>query len=255
MIPKKHAGKSGAPALERGLMILDLLQDSPQGVSFTVMKETLQVSNATLSRLVRALMSRDYMLKSSETGLYYPGARLAVRLPETRSRPLHELAEPVLVRLRAECGNTAVLFAWDGVSTVVMNKKVHEAAVVMRAVGHRTDTMCISPWDWILYGSLSRSERNQLPVQVSRPVFERHLRDGLQEFRRRGYAYDDQCGIQHVRRMAAPLYDADGRLLGCLALGGNPLTMPDGAVETMGRMLRDGADELSARFGWKGEEP
>jgi hypothetical protein len=60
-----------------------------------------------------------------------------------------------------------------------------------------------------------------------------------------GFCYDDQEFYPPLRRLAAPLFDNSGKIIGALGIGGNSLTIGDDQVEVFGEILKTYAAKLA----------
>ncbi len=236
------------PALERGLGIIESVAQASHPVTFTTLQESLAIPKATLIRLLAALRGMDYLLRTDNG--YVPGPRLAMlRGPVDIAQRLRAAAKPRIGELHKKTGNTVMLFHVDGETTIGLDKQVHPAAVVMREIGSVAVAEFVAPWGWILLAALAPErldaiERKARPNRTQKAMF-RRARSYL---RTHGYAYDDCEGLANVRRLAAPIRDANGRLIGILAIGGNPLTITDTQVEPFGKLLVEHCRRITARL-------
>lgn len=226
-----------SPALERGLAALEAVALAEKTLPFAALQEASAAPKSTLIRLLAVLRRGGWVERDSQG--YRPGKRLsALRAPVTGAERLRAAAQPCLDDLCARTHNTVMLFQCEGETTIALAKVVHPAAVVMREVGSVNGIDWSSPWCWVQLAHMDMPRRESLlqrlePSAHKQAMAQQSWRD-LQQF---GWCYDDQVGIPLVRRLAAPIHHADGRLIGVLALGGNPLTMPDTAIEYLGSQL------------------
>ncbi|WP_326834450.1 IclR family transcriptional regulator [Amycolatopsis rhabdoformis] len=64
-----------------------------------------------------------------------------------------------------------------------------------------------------------------------------------------GYVVDDEQYESHVRCVAAPVIDADGVLAGAVSVSGLTFTLPPDAVTTLGPLVAEAANRISAKLG------
>jgi DNA-binding IclR family transcriptional regulator len=110
-----------APALEKGLDILELLADHPQPLSFAAIAERLNRSRGELHRMVQVLQFRGYV--EGEPG--GDGYRLTDRLfslgmRQPRTRNLVEVALPLMRQLTQDSGESCHLALHSGGEMVVV---------------------------------------------------------------------------------------------------------------------------------------
>jgi len=241
-----------APALERGLTILEMLAESEAHLPFGSFPSALGVSKASTARLLRVLRERGYAVKDAQSGRYRPGPRMAMLGQRTALVDrLRREVEPILGSLVARVQNTAVLIYWAGAQMQCLSCCTHPASIPMQRPGNIDTEFLRAPWGWIFCSAMSPS---QVAAATSGPAGSAALRRvmarELQRFGRRGYAYDDRV-TRNTRRLAAPVYDHTGRLVGALGLGGNPLTIPDARVGKVAQILMRHAKQLSEAIGWQ----
>ena len=110
-----------APALEKGLDILELLSASDQPLTARAIAEHLGRSKSEIFRMVYVLVDRGYLLRDPVTdqlGLSNRLFELGIRTP--RSRKLTEVAVPVIEHLSNRIGHSAHLVVVSGGETIVI---------------------------------------------------------------------------------------------------------------------------------------
>ena len=110
-----------APALEKGLDILELLSASDQPLTARAIAEQLGRSKSEIFRMVYVLVDRGYLLRDPVTdqlGLSNRLFELGIRTP--RSRKLTEVAVPVIEQFSTRIGHSAHLVVVSGGETIVI---------------------------------------------------------------------------------------------------------------------------------------
>lgn len=238
--------ESPAPALDGGLTLLECLADHPEGRSFSELVAAVPQSKATVIRLLKVLTARNFIAKCPETGQYHLGLRSATlshRFPlaETFARR----ARPHLERLCEATDNTTIAFHWDGRAVEALGKCTHPLSLAMQEPGERQTDLSLNPWGWLFLQEMAtaldrppravaRAQGWRLPIRPEYYLF----------YEKHGFAYDDQTMRRDCRRLAAPLMDNEGRLLGALAVGGTLHSLPDRKVMRFGHLLRQEAANL-----------
>jgi len=104
-VPDKPAPSYHAPALEKGLDILELLARSRKPMTLTRISETLNKASTELFRMIRVLERRDYIVlsedrrgyvltdKLSRLGMSHDGRETIVEYNLTAMRRIRELEE------------------------------------------------------------------------------------------------------------------------------------------------------------------
>lgn len=85
-----------APALDKGLDILELVSRSPESMSVTAIAKELDRSTSELFRMILVLERRGY-IRQTESGGYGPTSRLfRLGMEQAPVKTLHEVALPVM---------------------------------------------------------------------------------------------------------------------------------------------------------------
>ncbi|NLF40365.1 helix-turn-helix domain-containing protein [bacterium] len=239
------------PALERGLTILELVIHAEHPVSFTQIKRALNLASAGTVRLINVLCTRGYLVKDPASGLYMAGPRAGTLASHGTPQldRFRTVSRPHLVEIERETANTAFSVFWNGEYMIGVAKVINESSIPMSDVGSITNNLSYMPWGWIFYDALDDAGKERArTVMESRKKFLAAQKARMQFFRAHSFAYDDQSVMPLVRRLAAPVRNADGAVIGCLCLGGTKLTIPDGKVEQFGRMLLEHARRASGEM-------
>lgn len=225
-----------APALQRGLEVLERLAQAEQPVSFAALQETCTFPRASLVRLLAVLRTGGWVSRTTDG--YALGDRVA-RLQAGQLRPgLGERAQAFLDQLMQATDCSAICFSWQANVMTAVAKTVHPAAPSMQDIGQRTTAteLMLGPWWWI-------ADWKNLAVLKHRPP-----RSGTARalWISHGVAYDDAQVLPFIRRMATAItVSADQRVVGFIGLGGNALLMPDGELTTKAGHLRAAARAVS----------
>jgi DNA-binding IclR family transcriptional regulator len=246
-MPPRRDADSPAPALERGLAILELLVRTGKPLAFSSIASGLALPTASAARILKVLQAHGYVAQDVGGGPYRLGPAIwtLAGLAPSRQR-LCENAGPVLRSLRKLTGNTALLIHWNGQTLECLAKEMDEHSIAMQAVGEIRTNLLGYPWSPCVYEDLAaRPRRLRTVVGGDRAAISR-MKAALGKARRAGYAY---VGERALRRFAAPVRGVGGRLLGAIGLGGTPATIPDGRIEEFGSAVAAHAARLSSSMG------
>jgi DNA-binding IclR family transcriptional regulator len=109
-----------APALEKGLDILELLALAAEPLSTREIAVRLGRSKAQIFRMVFVLVERGYLERDAEDRLVLTNRLFALGMRTPRPRQLAEIAIPVMERLSQETGQSAHLVVLNRGETVVI---------------------------------------------------------------------------------------------------------------------------------------
>lgn len=249
-----------APALEKGLDILELLARSPEGLTQSQIAQSLGRSVAEVYRMLLSLERRDYIARRPPDEAYRLTMRLAGLAAEfPPSERLVAAAVPVMRRVAADAEQSVHLAVLDGTEIFILAKvdspgpiglhvRLGSRHAVTRTASGRLLAAHAEPTlaGW-LADRLFSSEREA----VARGRFEARLA----AVRQAGYEFTVDETLQGVTSMSVPVVDASGAVLAAL-------TMPfvasrDGSIarDEGGRILWAGAADISTRLGGRLREP
>jgi DNA-binding IclR family transcriptional regulator len=126
-----------APALEKGLDILELLSKAGGGLMFPTIVKQLERSPSELFRMMQVLERRD-LIENGEDGWALTSRLFEMGLARPPVRGLIEIALPVMRRLAMRTKQSCHLgFASRGEMVVVARMESHEQVGYSVRVGHR----------------------------------------------------------------------------------------------------------------------
>lgn len=123
-ISTKTRNVAGSQTLARGLMALQLISESPAGMTIQEVAERLGVHRTVASRLLATLA--QFRLIARDEGRFRPAAGLAA-LGASFDRGSRDLSMPVLRRLADRTGATAALLVAEGDEQVAVGVVAPEA--------------------------------------------------------------------------------------------------------------------------------
>lgn len=209
-------------SLARGLIILQLLGESTDGVTITDLAEQLGVDKGTASRLVSTLAGFGYVERNQETRRYYLGSQVVSLSRKVLTRmPLREVAKPFLRQLMEKTGECAHLAIHAQGKALYIDQVESPASLRVNAqVGTMNPLHCTALGKVLLaFGGA------ELP-----PTLESYtdntivdygvLSSHLEQVRKLGYAMDQEEFDIGVSCIAVPVFDFRGKIVGALGISG-----------------------------------
>ena len=209
-------------SLARGLKILSLLSQSPDGISITELAEYLDVDKGSASRLVSTLSSYGYVEKDELTRRYHVGSQVVSLSRSVLTRlPMREAAKPYLRQMMQRTGECAHL-AIPAQGKVMYIDQV-ESPVTLRVnaqVGTMNPLHCTALGKVLLaYGDLDLP--SDLAAFTTNTITDPEtLHRHLEEIRQLGFAVDDEEFDLGVRCIAVPVFDFRGKAVGAIGISG-----------------------------------
>lgn len=209
-------------SLARGLKILDLLSQDPEGITITGLAGTLGVDKGSASRLVATLTRYGYAAKDEITRRYHLGPQVVSLSRSVLARlPLREAAKPSLRQLMeatGECAHLAVLA--QGKALYIDQVESPATLRVNAAIGTMNPLHCTALGKALLAFSGIDSPDTLEPYTARTITDAETLRQHLAEVRRQGYAVDDAEFDPDVRCIAVPVFDFRGKVAGSIGISG-----------------------------------
>jgi DNA-binding IclR family transcriptional regulator len=197
-----------APALEKGLDILELLAAEPSGLTQTQIAERLGRSHTEIFRMLVCLQRRGYLTRTTPGDAFALSARLfelSHRHPPTRS--LLELASPVLKEVADAIEQSCHLsIEYQKQILVIANADSPGPRSLSVRVGTRFD----------LAATASGIVLMAWKESVDR--IDAELRTRIDRVRRRGYEQHRSRSIRGVIDISCPVRDARGTVVAAITV-------------------------------------
>jgi DNA-binding IclR family transcriptional regulator len=262
MTEEKSAGteKSSAPALTKGFAILDLVAQEP-GLGFAAIKNRLALPNSSCHHLISTLCNLGALQMQANRG-YVLGLHLfELGSIAASQRHLGELALPALKQLAQETRLTCHLGVMEGNQPVYLLKVEGSQEIRVNTWEGKRLSLHSSSLGKVLLAWLDtpelearlkdvRWEQKTASTIISQQVFLQHLA----EVRRRGWALDDEEDIASLRCVAAPILDADGKVIAAISAVGTILNIDKERFEPLAKQICHTASIISRSLGHKSQD-
>jgi DNA-binding IclR family transcriptional regulator len=243
-------------SVNRALTALELVADAGElGVS--ELGRQLGVHKATASRLAAVLAERGLLERDPVTERYRIGFGL-VRLAGAAMSGLDlvRLARPILETLAERAREASNLGVRSGDDVVYVDQIAGSRSIVTVSwVGRRTPLHCTSNGKVLLAWADEQDRERLLAAPLE--SYTKHtvtdpdtLRRELESIRRRGYAQAVEELEEGLNAVAAPVRQADGRVIAALGVSGPAFRMHAVDVPRMGLLTAEAAQAVSRQLGY-----
>jgi DNA-binding IclR family transcriptional regulator len=225
-------------ALRRGLDLLSALATTEHGLGFGDCCRVTGAPQNSCTRLLQGLLAAGWVAKAAD-GSYVMGPRAeGLMAPADPLRRLQLQCQGLLDSLRRRSRNTALCIGWRDPDMVCLAREIDDDAVPLQSPGWVGNEHARPPWGWFFKGRRHwrRGQRSTGWQTIA-------IHDELDRLERDGFCYDPQ---PDRRRLASPVYDRRGAIIGALALGGTAYSLPDNMVDDYGSLLAAHARAASA---------
>lgn len=213
--------KYTAPALEKGLDILELLAERDSGLSQSDIARELNRSVSEIFRMLVVLQDRGYIAQDPDSDRYVLTTllfELAHRTPMLRRLTL--LAGPIMQRLAKEVNQSVhmAVLSDDAVLVVAQTDSPGNNVMSVR-LGARIELWRASSGRVIL-AHLPAEELDNLLARLPLPqdMDEDRLRAELVHIARTGHEVMDSFVIRGVVNISAPIFDHSGQAIAALTI-------------------------------------
>jgi DNA-binding IclR family transcriptional regulator len=215
---------SEAPALSRGLALLEKLSEFPNGLTLTQLSAAIGSPKNSTSRLIQTLVACGYVVRDDATLLIrLTGKVLKLVHPRAGDVSFVECALPVMRDLRDQTGETVLLGVAIGDEVVIIEKVESRKPIRIGVdIGLRLDLHNNAPGK-VIVAFQHPKERERLIRRLKlTPTTPHTITDG-EELRRecdriveQGYGTDREEHGVGIRCVAAPVFQKPNQILGCI---------------------------------------
>lgn len=215
------------------------------------------LDKATVHRILTALTRNGLLEQIPSTKKYRLGAE-SLRLAQVReaSVPITAIITPVLAQLAAESGETshATLGSTEGMLSIGVCEP-------QRATRVYVDPSATLPFyasaSGQIYSAYADAEQLDAILHVNRyerftnstPKDERDFRQRIQTARRNGFSVGHGTFEADTVGVAAPFFDASGRVIGAIAVAGLSSRMDGEALARTGALVCAAAKDVTRQLG------
>ena len=241
-------------------MAVRLLKSFSEGeaeIGVTTLSRRLGVAKSTVYRLASTLVSEGLLEQNPETERYRLGMALFGLGALVRQRMnVATDARPFLFHLREATGETVHLAILEGAEIVFVLNLESNQAIRMRAdLGARKPAFCTAEGRAMLAFQPQEVVDEVLaqgfvPRTPKTIINERAIRKAIEEARVKGFAVEDEQSELGMRSVAAPIRNANGRVIAAIGLAGPMQRISDEALASFAPLVADAARTISARLGY-----
>jgi DNA-binding IclR family transcriptional regulator len=211
-----------APALEKGVDILELLADAEMGLTISEISHRLKRRMSELFRIIVVLERRQWLVKDPETSRYsasYHLLRIAHR--STPAQTLTAAATPVMHGLSCRINHSCHLVVRSGNQGLVILRKENPLRHANLSVRLGAVIKLVSSCSgYVLLAHMEPEEREQLLKSIPRPwdVSRVKLTRTLDRIRKRGYEIQPSMITAGVTDLSYPVRGFDGSVVAALTV-------------------------------------
>jgi IclR family acetate operon transcriptional repressor len=254
-VEKTGRDTGGVRAVTRSTRIIAALAEHPYPLGIVELASFVQLSPASVHRILATLVSVGWVEQNSRTSKYRLGMRaIGVGMVGLVTNPVLRDGRTYLSRLADWSGLDAVLSTLVGVKTVQLTRVAGaHTEVIEFEPGHPQPAHAMADGKLLLSYLPDDEARYFYEVAGLRRYTERTITDParmdkeLAKIRKQGYAVDNGERFDAGRGLAVPVLDADGHpIAAMLCLGKIDPTQDRAIVRQMQSLARELSEQLAA---------
>lgn len=210
-------------SLIRGLSLLEILSDYPNGCSLAKLSELAKLNKSTTHRMLQALQSCDYIKPANSFGSYRLTTKcLGIGRKTLSSLNILGISSPYLEQLNLETGETVNLSMFDGEYATIIHK-LEPTIGMMRTrayIGQRLKLYCSAMGKiFIAYNKIKLSDywnkyQNEITQFTSKTIITiEKMELELKNILKQGFAVDNEENELGVTCLAYPIFDHDNKVI------------------------------------------
>ncbi|MDR3494515.1 MAG: IclR family transcriptional regulator [Ancalomicrobiaceae bacterium] len=221
---------SDAPALDRGLSVLEYVVEAGHPVSMKEISTAMSIPSASAFRLVKTLVQRGYLEETNRSPQFYlPGNKVFQMVQFYQlNHSLHSVARMPLRDLAERTGQTAQLAILKGTSVMYIEQAMPKEPVSIVAPLHSFIPINVSAAGKILCSYLSDDELmaflspDNLTKKTKNTISDSEtLVATIKASRKQGYATDIEEFARGIGCVAGAIWDSHNRCVGALGVTGH----------------------------------
>jgi IclR family KDG regulon transcriptional repressor len=229
--PRRTRPSNLVHTIQKASFILDILGQSPHGISIKDLSDKMHLPKGTTHRLLSSLSYFGYVRKDPSTKNYFLGFKL-VELGNLLlgQLDLRKEAEPFLRDLAERTKETVHLVILDGSEIVYLDKLETEPYTgglrMASRVGSRNPAHSCAVGKVLMAhlpaAALERIlEEKGLPERTANTITDfNQLKDHMALVRKQGYALDDEENERGIRCVGAPIFNEAGTVVAAISVSG-----------------------------------
>lgn len=248
--------ESGAPALLRGLGVLELLAGSEIGATLSEIGAALRLSPASVFRITGVLEETGYVERDENTRRFSLTRKLLLlSRPRHEGRSLVECCIPSMREVLQQTGETVQLCTLAGAECVMIEQlpSTHPFKYIVD-IGSRPPVHCCAPGKAML-AFLAPSELEQVLTRITltpHTMNTHTTRNGfvaeLESIREKGYAVDLAEHFEGIHCVAAPILDRFGHPVASITIAGPSSRITEARFAEFGHIMKMAAQSAASRY-------
>ncbi|MBT3279406.1 MAG: IclR family transcriptional regulator [Phycisphaerales bacterium] len=246
------------PNLMRGMKIMEYLSSRPEGVNMIDIAKALEMPNNSVFRIAMTLLELGYLDRDEKSKKFTLTRKLlALGYAAVSERSLLEEALGPMRALRDEVRETVLLATLLETDAIVLEQVSGTHPFHFSIDAGRRGSLHCSAHGKVFLAWVPDKEREELLSAIEMTYYNENtitsveaMRKEIEVIRAQGYAVDHAEELAGVHCLSAPIFNQKGYPVAAITVTGPADRMPAGDLERIGQLVRQRADEVSAKLGY-----
>lgn len=207
-----------APALEKGLDVIELLATAPDGLTISEVATSLGLSISQIFRMI-VVMERRGWLRKDDSDRYRVSYRvLDLAFRATPAQELARVARPLMYALSRDSGQACHLVVGQGSSGFVIVRQESPDTIGFSLRPGTAVNLFTSSSGHVLLAFAEQEIVEIILAEAPNDIDIEALRKRLQQVRRQGYEVQNSARVKGVRDISYPVFGFGHRLIAALTI-------------------------------------
>ncbi|MBE6379958.1 MAG: IclR family transcriptional regulator [Lentisphaerae bacterium] len=243
--------KNGEKSFSKLFEIIELVAQSPSGMSGKAISEASNIPLSTTFRMLKFMTDNDYLL--SDKGVYTLGLGF-VRLGNVAGTQnlLIKAARPLLAELSLQTSETVHLAKLHGDRIVYIDKVEGSRLIRMGSLIGKTSPLHCTGVGKAIFAFLDDLQREKLLAELEYTPFtpntitgDLRMRQELDSIRQQGYSVDNCEHEDWVYCVAVPIFNREHQVIAGISISGAEMYMRDRKLQ-LARLLNAAANHITS---------
>lgn len=258
--PRRNSSRLSS--VTTAIHLLKAFTQNDEDLGISELAKRLSVAKSTVHRLAGALLDEGLLQQNPDTGRYSLGIGLFSLGSMVRSRlDVTTESKHVLNALREQTQENVRLVVLERNNSVFLHDFEGTQTVRLRsATGQLKPAFCTAEGMCLIAGlrgpALTEFLKYPRPKRTERTITdEDEFVARIRSVKRRGFAFEDEECDEGTRCVAAPVYNAEGRVIAALGVAGPSGRIRKSQVPAISSQVMAAAEDISTRLGYIRRQP
>ncbi len=247
------------PAVDRAIDVIEFISSRENDLSLSDIIDNVNIPRQSLIRILNTLCNRGFLDKSSKRGVYRMGLKflyLGHRLQDKFD--LRTMAWESMKELSQETRKTIELSTLDRDQLILLEQiRGSEGLSLYSRVGSVFPYLHAVSVGKVYLSLMTKEKRQRVLEKIGLPAVTKNtitdieiLENEIRQVQECGYGFEDQELREGVRRVAAPIFNIDNELVGCIGLSASIFSFDLMDKDKYGQLVKDAARKISEKMGY-----